>query len=519
MISTELNHIPFQISTYNAKKRLMLSCGICALVILFLIFGLLTSFVLSFLLGLGTILFILAFVRPYWTLILIMWYTPFEPFLLKFVPEEYYYYVRFASEVIIYILLISILLRIFAKKIEWRLTKFDFVFALFILTTLVSTILFWPGMSISIFGWRGIVRFMLLFYVGFYLAPSRKQILFALTGLGIIFLFESSLGIIQFVTQGILDSFLAPTDTKTLGDITVTVGTLQIWLPGQRVFATLGRYEQFGTWLMILLLMLFAALYEKFSKRQKQLIFLVFTLGCTALLLTYSRTSWFGFILGAGFIGVIMKRDKRLVYGAILLITAIFIYQQISGVVVNKLYDRPYAHISIIERILESFSYERWRGEYRGYGRLFFIVETPRKVMSLSPIFGFGPGQYGSGAAAAFHNTRVYDMAGIPFGIWGIYGHIDNSWLSLWGETGTVGLSLYILFFLFLFHSSYQVYKKSKYTVTRFLALGYMGIILSVTFASFLATFMEMRTLALYFWLFGGFVVALGYRENLFLKK
>ena len=122
---------------------------------------------------------------------------------------------------------------------------------------------------------------------------------------------------------------------------------------------------------------------------------------------------------------------------------------------------------------------------------------------------------YGGGAVSALGNTDVYDNLGLPFGVYGTEGYIDNNWFSLWGETGTIGLAVYLWMFIALFLLCVRVWRRSKHAFTRALALGVAAAMLAVALNAFLATFLEVRTLASYLWVFGGIVVVMGQREEL----
>lgn len=454
--------------------------------------------------------------RPLFVTGFLFFYFSLEPFLLQFVPNVYYPHVRFGSEGVIYLLFAFALWKLLTRQVRWKSTIFDVLFLSLLLSMIAATFIHWPGFTISAFGWRGIVRFILLYPVVLVFKPTRQHITFFGMALLVFLGFESALGITQWLMKGALDQFLAPTAARYFGDITLTVGTQLQWAPGQRVFATLGRYEQFGTWLMMLLLSLTAILYERFSKASKFRLGVLGALAFLALLLTYSRTSWFGFLIGVFFIGVLIKKDRSLLWLAAAALLALLSYQYISGLVVNTLADEAnnYERVSMSERFYEAFSYERWRAEYLGIGRVFFMVETPRQVIVKSPLFGFGPGQYGSGAAAGLHNTTVYDIAGIPFGVWGIYGIIDNSWMSLWGEIGTIGVLLYGFVWLCGFRLAFFLYRESTYLVTRTVALAALGIFPACAFAGFLATFFEMRTFGPYVWVLLGTLVVLAQSEG-----
>ena len=150
--------------------------------------------------------------------------------------------------------------------------------------------------------------------------------------------------------------------------------------------------------------------------------------------------------------------------------------------------------------------------EYYGLGRVFWAIQTPLVVVPASPIVGFGPGQFGGGAAAALGNTHVYDRLGLPFGVFGTEGYVDNNWFSIWGEVGTFGLVLLIWMFIALFKYAKDLYYNSKDPFTRALAIGFAALVVGVTFNGFTSTLFEIRTLAFYFWMYAGFVVVLGQR-------
>jgi O-antigen ligase len=234
----------------------------------------------------------------------------------------------------------------------------------------------------------------------------------------------------------------------------------------------------------------------------------MFVLGLPALVLTYSRASWFAFIFGFLFIGMVMKRDRRVMAAFLSFVIIVGSYLAISGLNVRFITEAPGQ--TLVERFYETFSAARWRGEYYGYGRVYWFVQTPLAVVAASPIFGFGPGQFGGGAAAALHNTRVYEQLGLPFGVFGTDGYIDNNWFSLWGESGTLGMVFYLWGYLALFVYAVRLYRSSNDPMTRAIAIGYAAAMIGVAFNAFTSTLLEIRTLAFYLWLYGGFVVAIG---------
>jgi hypothetical protein len=371
-------------------------------------------------------------------------------------------------------------------------------------------------LTFGLLGLRQIIRFMLLFFAVVQLDFGPKFIKRLTAMLLAVMVFQAGLGVFQAVMGGSVDEFLIPSERKFYESIQLTSGTDQFWSPGTRVFATMGRYDQLGTFLCFFMLIAVGLYYVRRGTNEPESKKLWFMAACSgpALILTMSRASWFGFLLGLFLIGALVMKDWRVkfVYGAAIL--AAILYLSWSGLVVRYLIDTP--EQTTVERLFEAFSYERWRGEYYGLGRLYWMVQTPLKVVPYSPVLGVGPGQYGAGAAAALGNTRIYDKLGLPFGVYGSEGYIDNNWFAIWGETGTLGLFFYGWMVWALALIGWRTYRSAKSAFLRGLSLGYVGAVLAVTFQAFLATYLEVRTLALYLWLFGALIYSWARRDKIF---
>jgi O-antigen ligase len=275
----------------------------------------------------------------------------------------------------------------------------------------------------------------------------------------------------------------------------------------------MGRYDQLGTFLAFFGCIALGLLYEAKKHLEHKWLFGLLLVLLPALVLTYSRSSWFGFVLGFLVIGLLIKRDKRVaaaLVAAVAIAVSVFLYE---GVVLRYLVDVP--EQTITQRFYEAFSPERIKGEYYGLGRVYWWINTPLVVVRASPFFGVGPGSFGGGAAAALHNTKAYDRLGLPFGVYGTDGQIDCNWMALWGETGTVGIIFYLAMMIVVARTSYTVYKRSADPWSRGLALGMLGAEASVAFQAFFGSYLEVRTLALFLWFIAALVAVLAKREEL----
>jgi hypothetical protein len=455
----------------------------------------------------------LAIARPYLLAVAIAIWTVFEPFLLKFVPDELYVFARYFPEVAVYILAVLVVVHVFVEHGTVPYTPLNFPFVLFLVSLAASVIVNLVPLGVATLGVRQIIRYFVLFFAVSYLAPPGKRIRQTVyIMLGVAF-FESLLGIVQAALGGAIDTFLLPSGSKFYESIQLTAGVEQFWAPGQRIFATMGRYDQLGTFLCFFLLIALGLAYELKKREDHRPLWIFFLAGLPALVLTYSRASWFGFLLGFIIIGWFIKRDRRIaaiVTAFAALAISFYLYDR---VVLRYLIDVP--EQTITERFFDTFSMESLKGEYYGLGRVYWLIQTPLTVVPAAPFFGLGPGMFGGGAASALHNTTAYDRLGLPFGVYGTDGQIDSNWMSLWGELGTVGLIIYALLMYFMVRTAWRVYKHSADPFNRGLALGYIGAFSAVMMQAFLGTYLEVRTLALYLFFFAALIVVIGKREEI----
>lgn len=463
--------------------------------------------------GLFLLLVLAAFLRPMWLLVFLLFYFPLEQFLLKFPSDAFFFVLKYASEIAIYLLSGSVLW----KKIKgetWKKTLVDLPFLLFVgllaVSAIVTVVQFSVPLAIPLLGIRQIVRFMLLFFVTTQLAPTLLQTRrFILGFLGLLF-FESVIGLVQVGVGDPLVSFMKPDAARYFGDIWVGEGVLQQWNPHLRVFGTMARYDRLGTFLGLFLLLPLALMYERRILKHQHLFFLGLSIGFLTLIFTYSRSGWMGFIAGFLAIALYLRRDWRALTGFLVLLLAAGLSLLSSGIFDRNVVNRPDQNLA--ERVAEIFSEQRYQGEIKAYGRTYWLIETVKTVVPSAPLLGVGPGMFGGGAAAALRVKTVYDRLHLPFGVYGTEGYIDSSWMSLWGEIGSLGLLTYLFLFFLSLHMAATVYRNHPDPWARAVAAWCFGGAFSVSLNAMLSTALEYRTLAAYLWVIFG-LVAVRYSE------
>lgn len=467
-----------------------------------------TLFLLGLSVALGLILVFSLGKSHYLIYILLIWF-PLENLILRYTPIDYYAPVKYFPEILIYSAFLVGWYRYVKREQRFFLRlPLNKWFLGFIAAAVVSLLINWYNPLIWFLGLRQILRFAFIFIIVLF-EDYPDEIIRRFLWLGAaMILFEAALALLQYLAGGALDRYLFFSDSVSIAGVAQLEGLQEFWAPGERVFATLGRYDRLGSLLALGLTMLFPWLYTLKKEKHQLWWYGSMLLGGAALILTYSRSSWLAAVLGIVTVGYFLVRDKRIlkiagVLGGILAVYLLFV------VVTNNygggVLDKPSQTLN--ERLVEAVSIYSWKANYEGYGRFFFIVNTPLMVVRYYPLFGVGLGNYGDGVAAALGNTKMYDKLHLPFGIQNTFGQIDNNWLSLWGEMGTVGLVFWIMLLVTIFKTAHRVAERAPTITEKAVAEGLCGTVVVVSVLAAFGPFFEFRSLMLYFWLIVGMVM------------
>lgn len=467
-----------------------------------------TLFLLASVSALGLVLIFSLEKSHYLIYALIVWF-PLENFFLRYAPVEYYAPVKYLPEILIYGAFLSSWYRYAKRERRFflRLPVNRWLLA-FIAVSAVSLALNRYNPVIWLLGLRQILRFAFVFMIILFEDYPGEVIRRFLRLGGMMILFEAALGLVQYLSGGALDRYLFFSGSVSVAGAAELAGLQQFWAPGERVFATLGRYDRLGSLLALGLVVIFPWLYAlKKEKHQLWWLGAMFT-GGAALVLTYSRASWIAAALGIVTVGWHLARDRRILRLAGILggvLSAYLLFVVVTGNYGSGALDKPSQ--TLPERVVEAISPYSWRQNYEGYGRFFFIINTPLMVARYYPLFGVGLGNYGGGVAAALGNTKVYDQLHLPFGIQNTFGQIDNNWLSLWGETGTLGLLCWIMALATIFKTARDVAGRASSVMEKTTAQGLCGAVVGIMVLAYFGPYFEFRSLMLYFWILVGIVM------------
>jgi O-antigen ligase len=151
-----------------------------------------------------------------------------------------------------------------------------------------------------------------------------------------------------------------------------------------------------------------------------------------ALLLTYSRGSWLGVVIGFGLVALVIDRRAFIAFAAILLLAYATAVVMPKGLVAGGIagYDPFATTVNRIENIPAGRDL-----------RINFIVNA-LPIVEEHPLLGVGPGRFG-GAAASIFGSPIHEAYGID-ALLTNQRTVDNFWLHLGVEGGALGTAAFL---------------------------------------------------------------------------
>lgn len=458
------------------------------------------------LLGVYTIPLILQ--KPEWVVWALIIFIPLEEFLEKWLPRGILYEgVRFGSEVILLLLLFFVLLNKSKKGHRWHHTPVDLPLFLFVIVAIISGWLNSTSVPVWFLGVRPLIRYATIFYILTQLRINYSFFTKCFTLSLLIASLVAIIGLLQTVVGYPLTNLLIPGDI-VVGDILARTGQRHVVPPRTYIFSTMGRYDTLGLYLMFFSLLSGVAYTFVKERRLRRAIFLFLLVGLPALALTFSRQSWVGLGLGFAIVLVLSRKKEfqrtKLFYVLGLVISGVFILllipyaQYFSAATIGE--------ANLLERILEPFSSRYLEVSRNYYGRLYIIFEVGPRLLQISPLFGLGPGQFGS-LASRFFNISFAHLVGVPENAAPYIS--DVNWIVILGQTGLLGLLSFFWIYVSLFLGAFKRYRKWFGGLAKGVALGYAGSIFAVLFLGFLGPNFEVRQISFFVWLWGGLLIGL----------
>jgi ABC-type multidrug transport system fused ATPase/permease subunit len=441
---------------------------------------------------------------PFLTLMLIAVYTPFEEFLLKWLPPRLASPAHYIPEAMIMFILACLLGRNLLRGV-WRRTPIDLPCLAFLLVTAASAVKNTVPSVVWLLGIREFGRYILLYYALVNCNPDRDTIRRYVRVLVAVAVIETFIGLVQAIIGTPAFTFLAPRDILIGGKV-VRQGITQALGGHVRVFGTTFRYNALGFFITIFTLVTFGVFQTQKQHKIKTAVQYgaLWLLFGVVLVLTVSRTSWLGLYVGI----ITILAIRRRLSAVLLIIVPVLITIVLASIV--EIRDIRYAmevEPSPVRRYVATFT-SAYHRVLREHGRLFSILEIGPTVLRKEPLLGFGPGTIGSlvtgGGTHAVgflpQYSREEDLGIDNPSVQFLH---DTGWIAILAQIGLVGLTVLWWIFLRLARAAWRCYRRVDDTFGRGLALGLLGCLAAVVVGNFFIFLLALRSVSLYIWLFG----------------
>lgn len=239
-----------------------------------------------------------------------------------------------------------------------------------------------------------------------------------------------------------------------------------------RVFSVLQSPNELGSYMALAIPLLLGLLLYERDKWRRALY--LFGLACSllTLLLTFTRGALFALVLAVVIMAILFERRLLIV---LVVIAAIAFFLP------------PIHH-----RIADLFSPVYWIKSAQA-GRVYRWILAYDK-MSANPLFGTGVGRFG-GAVASQYNNGIYS---------------DNYYAKTLGETGLIGLTLFITMHLALFAEIFRKTVRRAAGRSRFLVIGLTTGLMAVLIHNTMENVFEFAPMVLTYFLLTSLLLVWG---------
>jgi len=445
-----------------------------------------------------------------WIIFLLVIFVPFETLVLKYLPvsDLVYGYLRFAVEIIIYLLAGFLLARfIYLKKFPYG-TSIDKPLLVFVGYALLITAINSAPLFQSFMGMRVLLRYIPLFYVLAFIRIEPfmvKRIFLAIiliAGIqGVITVYQHFYGISQFWYPRASDLEIGG---KQVSFKLISSG----FGSGREMGAGIGTFGDsvfLALFMVIAFTLMIASLQSNFkvNSLSRFWMIIILLLIVTSLLFTYSRGSVF---VAFAAIPVIMfytgGRKKLIIITTITVIVISPLF--ISGVLESPRYSSAYInpkqkYTDPVTNIITVFS-DSYVDNTLQFSRGLVLTEVGGNLIGSFKLLGYSPAQDFALEKAA---TKLFG-SNMPINNLPIIN--DVYWVAFIIYYGLIGLIIYFFILFKIGKASLFVFRNSPDPYFRIFAITMVAlVIISIPYSLILRTFV-FRSFGFYFWLIAGIV-------------
>jgi len=441
-------------------------------------------------------------------------YIPLERFVTVRLSEEAYLISQVSGEVVLAALLLGILVRRAAAGRPFVSTPLDLALPAFVIASLASALVNGVGPQATAYGVRIVLRYAIVFYAIANGGFSRRDIRYIVCAYFAAAAVQIGAGLTQVLTAGAAKEWFMATREVTIGNVSFARGQ-NIRGMGEglytAIFGTMQNYNGYGMFLAGAWLTAFAMIRSGAFGTDTRRLRLLLALGFVCVLLSFSRSSLLVLIVGSIVILYLTGRRRPALALSLFLVAGLGLVFYMGTHFAGR--EIPVFSNNMLYRWVREFTPERFVWNEAGNYRLFLLFVISVRVLHISPIFGLGPGTFGS-ALTLTPGEGLYEKLGMSPAYAMVFA-ADSNWTTIMAQTGLVGL--FCFFFVATNTAAYsvKVLKRTSDPLLRGLCLAQVGLTTLMVLAGFFGPFYESRFTSFYFWVMSGLVVALARSEGI----
>jgi hypothetical protein len=444
--------------------------------------------------------------RPYWIVLGLIGYFPFEDFVLKWLPvsDVVLTVLRLGSEVVLYGLLLMVIVNRLWKGYSIQKTPVDRFLLAFIALAGISIFLNHAPLLGSIINMRVLVRYITIYYVIVNLHLTRKQIQQLLFFIIFIAFGESLLAIVQHFI-GVSDFWYPRQSEVEVAGYQKTYAILSKGIEEGASIGTFGHSVAMGLYLLISEVLILGQILVSWEGRYTRKQLMLLALGAlifVAIFFSYSRGLMLSACQAFPMILFCLKRRRSLLTCLCLGGFAVYVFVCIGLIVGGQhgFVDVKKAYVNPVDNLTMLFTSEYF--EQTSSGRQWILTEVSKAILMSGNLIGFSPDE------ETAREKIVASSGGALSKLLSYKAFEDVFWVAMLAYYGFIGLGLFVLVLLRIYRAAIWVVRHSFYRIDRVTSVATSVLVLIVLPMTFIIKTFEFRHFSFYFWLISGLVMA-----------